>query len=181
MSGTGGEKLIIVGAIAGAHGVRGDVRVKSFTADPEDCFAYGPLLGADGECLIEAQTIRPAKAHFIVTPSETRTREAWDGLKGTLLHVPRSALPVTDEDEFYVEDLIGLAVFAGGSEPVGKVKAVQDYGAGDLIEVQPVAGGKSIFIPFTLEDVPMVDLGYGRLTVAEWALWADESEADREP
>lgn len=178
MSGQGGDRLIVVGAIAGAHGVRGDVRVRSFTADPEACFSYGPLLGPDGAVLLEPETVRPAKSHFIVTPRHPREREAWDALKGTRLHVPREALPSTDEDEFYVEDLVGLAVHAGGAEPVGRVKAVQDYGAGDLIEVQPSGGGKSVFIPFTLEDVPGVDLAAGRLTVADWALWSDEGEGD---
>ncbi|NBC21368.1 MAG: 16S rRNA processing protein RimM [Alphaproteobacteria bacterium] len=177
MSGRGGDRLIVVGAIAGAHGVRGDVRVKSFTADPEDCFAYGPLLGDDGAVLVEAASVRPAKSHFIVTPKQECTREAWDALKGTPLHVLRSALPDTGENEFYVEDLVGLTVYAGGSEPVGRVKAVQDFGASDLIEVQPIAGGKSRFVPFTLEDVPMVDLEAGRLTVADWALWADDGDA----
>ena len=176
MSASGTDMLIVVGAIAGAHGVRGDVRIKSFTGEPADCFSYGPLLGADGAVLIEAETVRPAKSHFIVTPRQPRTREAWDDLKGTRLHVPRTSLPDTGENEFYIADLVGLSVYAGGAEPIGRVKSVQDYGAGDIVEVAPGNGGQSVFIPFTLEDVPLVDLATGRLTVADWSLWDDGAD-----
>ena len=170
------DRLVVVGALMGAHGVRGDVKLKSFTAEPEDLFAYGPLLDGDGSVLLEVQSARPAKNHFVVTPAAPRSREDWDAMKGTLLHVPRDVLPPAEEDEFYVQDLVGLAVYAGGEQPVGSVKAVQNYGAGDLIEVLPSAGGKSVLIPFTLDDVPTVDIGTGRIEVTSWELWVEESE-----
>lgn len=173
-------KRVVVGAIIGAHGVRGDVRVKSFTAMPDAIFSYGPLLDAAGECLLEVKSARPAKDHFIVTPKAPRQKEEWDALKGTKLHVPRAALGDADEDEFFIDDLVGLTVFAGGDAPVGTVKAVQNFGAGDLIEIQPEAGGKTVFVPFTHEDVPTVDVAAGRIVAASFDLWADESGSPEE-
>ena len=109
-SDAGNEKLIVVGAIKGAHGVRGEVRVKSFTAVPDDVFGYGPLLDEAGQIVLTPQSARPGKDHFIVRPKEQKQKEAWDALKGMLLHVPRANLPDTSDDEFYIEDLIGLPV-----------------------------------------------------------------------
>ena len=106
------ERLVVVGAIAGAHGVRGDVRVKSFTEEPDALFTYGPLISETGEPLLEALKIRPGKDHFIVTPKRPREKEDWDALKGTRLHVPRSVLPPPEPDEFYVDDLVGLSTRA---------------------------------------------------------------------
>lgn len=170
--------LVVVGAIAGAHGVRGEVRVKSFTADPDDLFAYGPLLDADGAVLIEARSVRPAKAHHVVMPAgPARQREEWEALKGTRLHVPRAALPPTEADEFYVEDLVGLAALDPGGNLIGRVRAVQDFGAGDLLEIQPEGGGRSVFIPFTQADVPDLDLAAGQLVIADWDTWASEDGA----
>ncbi|MEO0548584.1 MAG: ribosome maturation factor RimM [Pseudomonadota bacterium] len=168
--------LITVGQIAGAHGVRGDVRVKSFTGEPAALFDYGSLLSKTGEVLIEAQYVRAAKDHFVVTPAKPRQKEEWDSLKGTRLFVPRDRLPHTDEDEFYIEDLVGLDVRTGGEASIGKVKAVLNHGAGDVIEVAPAARGKTVLVPFTLDDVPVVDLASGHITVATFDLWADESK-----
>ncbi len=170
------SRLVVVGIIAGAHGVRGEVRVRSFTSDPYDCFGYGPLLDGEGQELLQPARVRPAKSHFIIVPEQPRTREDWEGLKGTRLHVPREALPQTDADEFYIEDLVGLSVHDGGEAVIGRVRAVQDFGAGELIEIEPVAGGKSVLVPFTVEDVPLVDLAAGRLVVADWATWSDAGE-----
>ncbi|MCI4644687.1 MAG: ribosome maturation factor RimM [Hyphomonadaceae bacterium] len=172
------DDLIVVGALAGAHGVRGDVRVKSFTQVPEDVFSFGPLLGEDGAVLLEAKSARPAKALFIVMPKAPRQREEWDAMKGTRLYVPRSALPEPEEDEVYVDDLVGLAVVAPDGTALGKVKAVQNFGAGDLLEIAPAGGGGAVYIPFSEEDVPEVDLETGRLVVASWQLWAGGDEAD---
>ncbi|CAN0567074.1 unnamed protein product, partial [Laminaria digitata] len=119
------ERQIVVGVIKGAHGVRGDVRVKSFTADPDDVFTYGALTDEAGKPVLTPQSARPGKDHFIVRPKEQKQKEEWDAMRGTLLHVPRAKLPETDDDELYIEDLVGLQVFAGGNEPAGTVKAVQ--------------------------------------------------------
>ena len=145
--------LVVVGVILGAHGVRGDVRVKSFTAEPDARFDYAPFLSENGEVLITPARARPAKDHYIVAPESARQKEEWDAMKGTKLYVPRDALPDPEDDEFYVDDLVGLEVFAGGDAPIGRVKAVLNHGASDLIEVQPKPSGKPVLIPFTLEDV----------------------------
>jgi len=171
------DELIVVAVIVGAHGVRGEVRVKSFTAEPEAVFAYGPLKNDTGKTLVNPVSVRTAKDHFVVTPKVSLEKEAWDGLKGTLLHVPASVLPPVDEDEFYIRDLVGLEVFAGGDVPVGTVHAVHDFGAGDILEVTLPEGGKSAMIPFTQEDVPAVDLKAGRIICATFDLWTEQTDA----
>lgn len=173
--------LVVVAAILGAHGVRGDVRVKSFTADPEAVFDYAPLLSEDGTLLIDPVRARPAKDHFIVSPETARQKEEWDALKGTKLYVPRERLPEVEEDEFYIDDLVGLDVFGGGNEKLGRVKAVLNHGAGDLIEVQCEAQRKPVLVPFTLIDVPVVDLKRARIVVSDFDTWADESKPEDAP
>ena len=172
------DDLVVVGAIAGAHGVHGDVRIKSFTADPEALFTYGPLLGEDGAVLLQAASHRPAKGHFVVKPNPPRTREDWEALKGTRLHVPRSTLPRAEPDEFYVDDLIGLDAISETGERLGRVKAVQNFGAGDLLEIQPATSGKSVLIPFTEADVPALNIDKRQLTIASWRIWTEEDDAD---
>lgn len=171
------DNLIVVGAIKGAHGVRGDVRVKSFTSDPEAVFDYGPLLDKAGVAIVTVKSTRMAKDHFIVCAKETRTKEEWDALKGALLYVPRMALPAVEEDEFYISDMVGLDVYAGGDTAVGKVEAIQNFGAGDLVEIKPLRGGKSILVPFSRTDIPAVDIIAGRMIVPafdEWLAAEDE-------
>jgi 16S rRNA processing protein RimM len=180
MSAGADSKMIVVGVLKGAHGVRGEVRVKSFTADPDAVFDYGPLLDAAGKPVLTPKSARPGKDHFIVRPKEQKQKEDWDALRGTLLHVPRASLPEADEDEFYIEDLVGLDVFAGGSERAGRVRAVQDFGAGDLLEID-LAGGGSVLVPFTLADVPVVDLAARRLVVASLDDWIDAGEGAPPP
>lgn len=168
--------LVVIGVILGAHGVRGDVRIKSFTAAPEALFDYAPFLDEHGAPLIDPIKARPAKEHFIVSPEAPKQKEEWDNLKGTKLYVPRNALPEPEEDEFYIEDLIGLDVFAGGDTKIGRVKAVLNHGAGDLIEVQSKDRPKPVLVPFTLDEVPVVDITLGRIVIADFETWADESK-----
>ncbi|MAN47279.1 MAG: 16S rRNA processing protein RimM [Hyphomonas sp.] len=172
------NRLIVVGAIKGAHGVRGEVRVKSFTALPEDVFGYGALMDEAGKPVLTPVNTKPGKDHFIVRPKEQKQKEEWDALKGTLLHVPRSRLPDTEDDEFYIEDLIGLSVFAGGNEPAGMVRAVQNFGADDLLEIRLKDRGATILVPFTLVDVPTVDLASGRVVIPDLTTWAEQDEGD---
>jgi 16S rRNA processing protein RimM len=106
------NKRIVVGALKGAHGVQGEVRVKSFTTEPGDLFTYGPLTDADGNVLVTPVSARSGKDHFIVAAREKKQKEEWDALKGALLHVERAILPEAEDDEFYIEDLVGLAVHA---------------------------------------------------------------------
>ena len=173
------EKLVVLGMIAGAHGVRGDVRVKSFTEDPDALFTYGPLLSERGEPLLEATKARPVKDHYIVTPESPRSKEEWDALKGTRLHIPHSALPAPDNDEFYIEDLVGLIAFDRDGRKVGTVKAVHNFGAGDLLEILPAeTGTPSYFVPFTLENIPGINFGIRQVIIADPATWADTRTDD---
>ena len=169
------QDLVTVAAIMGAHGVRGDVRVKSFTAEPDALFDYAPFLLESGEVALDPVRARPAKEHFVVTPKKLRQKEEWDALKGTRLYVPRAVLPAPEEDEYYVDDLVGLDVFAGGNTPIGRIKAVLNHGAGDLIEVQVLASGKPVLVPFTHQDVPVIDFDLSRIVIADFELWADQS------
>ncbi|MHA3915128.1 ribosome maturation factor RimM [Halovulum sp. GXIMD14793] len=147
---------ICVGAIAGAFGVRGEVRLKSFCADPGAIADYAPLTTEDGGTSYEVTITRPIKNGFAARLSGVPTREAAEALKGTRLYAPRDRLPALPDDEFYHTDLIGLEVFDTGGARLGKVSAVHDHGAGDLLEVS--FGGKSVLLPFTQEAVPTIDL-----------------------
>ena len=147
------SKLVVVAQIAGAFGVKGEARVRSFTDDPAAAFTYGPLLDADGRVVLTPVKHRPLNEGFGVTTAEKKQREEWEAMRGTLLHAPREALPEPEEDEgeVYVADLIGCQVVHADGRVLGVAKAVHDFGAGDLVEVQP-STGQSYFLPFT-EDV----------------------------
>ena len=101
-----------------------------------------------------------------------KQKEEWDALRGRLLHVPRARLPDADEDEFYIEDLAGLDVYAGGETPAGRVRSVQNFGSGDLLEVEVLVLPSTVFVPFTRADVPVVDMAARRLTIPELEEWS---------
>lgn len=177
MAGKPDDRLIAVGVLKGAHGVRGEVRVKSLTADPEAVFTYGPLRDAAGAVILTPKSIRPGKDHFIVQPREALQKEAWDALRGTFLHVPRSRLPAADDNEFYVEDLVGLIVRDADGASAGRIRAVQNYGAGDLLEVEINGRSGTVFIPLTLSDVPVINIAAGCVDIPALADWASEPDA----
>ncbi len=157
---------VCLGQIGAAHGVRGEVRLRSFTADPEAIAGYGPLETEDGR-VVEIKALRPAKDHFVATLSGVADRNAAEKLANTKLYVPRERLPEPEEaDEFYHADLIGLAVVDRGGTQLGTVIAVHNFGAGDLIEVQQAAGGATQMLPFDAATVPVVDIAAGRIVVA---------------
>lgn len=161
----GEKKRICLGALAGAHGVRGEVKVKSFTEDPENVAAYGSLQSEDGNRSFTLTLVRETKpALFVARAPEITSREEAEELKGTRLYVDRDRLPPPGEDEFYHEDLIGLAARDPGGGPVGRVKAVHNFGAGDILEIQP-ATGKTLLVPFTQEAVPVLNFDQGWLRV----------------
>lgn len=155
---------ICVGAIMGAFGTRGEVRLKSFCAEPADIGTYGTLVSEDGSRSFEVTIDRPVKGGFAARIKGVRYRDEAEALRGTRLFVARAALPSLPDDEFYHSDLIGLTVVDTGGAEIGRVKAVQDYGAGDILEIQR-RGGKDVLLPFTAEVVPTVDLAAGRLVV----------------
>jgi 16S rRNA processing protein RimM len=156
---------ICVAQIGGAHGIRGEVKLKSFTADPMAVKDYGPLMSEDGSTTFEIEALRPAKGHLVARLRGVEDRDAAERLAQLRLFVPRERLPPPAADEFYYVDLIGLvAVTADGTE-VGTVVAVHDFGAGDILELRPRAGGATIMLPFTDAFVPAVDVAAGRVTV----------------
>ena len=156
---------ICLGQIGAAHGVRGEVHLHSFTADPVAIATYGPLESEDGR-VFEIESLRPAKDHFVATFSGIADRNAAEELVNIKLYVPRNRLPEPQEpDEFYHVDLIGLAVVDRDGQTRGTVIAVHNFGAGDLIEVQPDAGGKTELLPFDAINVPKVDLDARRIVV----------------
>ncbi len=157
-------KLVVMGIITGAHGVRGEVKIKSFTDNPADIAAYGRLLLDDGPREVKILRLRPAKGLFIAKLDGIDDRNAAEALKGCKLKLPRERLPEPEEDEFYHEDLLGLRVEDEGGQALGRIKAVQNFGAGDLLEVQPERGA-SFYVPFTRRDVPEVDIAGGRVIV----------------
>ena len=158
-----GSDLICLGAIAGAYGVRGEVRLKSFCAVPESIADYGPLVTEDGHAF-DVTLTRPISGAYAARLSGVTTKEAADALKGVRLHVARERMPPPDEDEYYHADLIGVAVYDTGGVHIGAIKAVQDHGAGDILEVSR-PGLAELLVPFTRTAVPTVDLGAGRIIV----------------
>jgi 16S rRNA processing protein RimM len=157
---------ICVAQIGGAHGLRGEVKLKSFTADPMALTGYGPLTTEDGLATFEIEALRAGKDHLIARFRGVGDRDTAERLANVRLYVARERLPPLATDEFYHADLIGLtAVNADGSE-IGTVVAVHDFGAGDIVEVQPRGGGTSIMLPFTAAFVPSVDIANRRIVVA---------------
>lgn len=160
------ENLILVGRVAGAFGVKGEVRITTFTADPMGLAAYGPLLRKDGSPGLTLTALRPAKAGVIARSPQIATPEEADRLRGLELFVPRDALPPPDdEDEFYLTDLVGLTAVDPQGLVLGKVLSVENYGAGDLIEVKPAGGGQTWLIEFTRENAPTVSIMEGKIVL----------------
>jgi len=156
---------VCLGQIGAAHGVRGEIRLRSFTADPAAIAHYGPLETEDGR-VFEIEALRPAKDHFVATLSGVADRNAAERLANIKLYVPRQRLPQPDApDEFYYADLIGLAAVDRAGRPLGTVVAVHNFGAGDLIELRPTEGEPTQLLPFDAATVPEVDLKGGRLVV----------------
>jgi 16S rRNA processing protein RimM len=157
------DELVCLGAIAGAWGVRGAVRLKSFCADPAAIATYGPLVTEDGRSF-GVSMLKPLAGAFAANLTGIATREAAEALKGTRLYTPRARLPALVEDEFYHADLIGLEVVDTGGAVLGRVRAVADHGAGDILEIAR-PGAAEILVPFTRQAVPTVDLAAGRIVV----------------
>jgi len=154
---------VCVGAIAGAFGVRGEVRLKSFTAAPEDIAAYGPLVTEDGARSFDVTLTGRAKTALTARLSGISSREQADALRGTRLCVPRDRLPDLAEDDFYHADLIGLDVYDTGGALLGRVTSVFNHGASDLLEVRVPGSGPAVLLPFTRQAVPTIDLAGGRI------------------
>ncbi|HDR27531.1 ribosome maturation factor RimM [Rhodovulum sp.] len=157
------EPRVCVGVIGGSFGVRGEVRLKSFCAEPESIADYGPLFTEDGKRSFAVTLTRPVKGGFAARLTGIATKEQADALKGVRLHADRAALPALPDDEFYHADLIGLEVLDTGGKVLGRVRAVHDHGAGDLLEIHGPGLTSTVLLPFTAACVPTVDLAAGRL------------------
>src|SRR6202140_3075737 len=155
---------ICIARIGAAHGVRGAVKLWTFTEDPLAVKAYGPLLTKDGARQIEVTHAREAKDHLVATLKGIATREDAERLNGVELYIAREKLPATGEDEYYHADLIGLAAVTPANEPLGRVVAIHNFGAGDIIEIAPPQGA-TMLLPFTNAVVPSVDLAGGRVVI----------------
>ncbi|HEY2357303.1 MAG TPA: ribosome maturation factor RimM [Phenylobacterium sp.] len=158
-----GDALIQVGRVAGAFGVKGEVRITTFTAEPLALVDYKSLLREDGSPGLTVLGGRVAKGGVVVRTKEIETREQAEAARGMKLYVPRAILPEPDdEDEFYIADLIGMDVVSLEGDLLGRVRSVRDFGAGDLLEVAPPAG-ESWWLPFTKDAVPEVQIDAGRI------------------
>ena len=157
--------LICIGAIAGAFGVAGEVRLKSFCSEPADIGAYGPLSTEDGSRSFQITLTRPVSGGLGARIEGVKTKEQADALRGTSLYVARDRLPNLPDDEFYHADLIGLSAYDTGGELIGKVTAIHNHGAGDIVEISPTRHKSALLLPFTKAIVPNVDLSAGRIVV----------------
>lgn len=162
---TSPDRLIMVGRVSGAFGVRGEIRITTHTEDPMALLAYRDLRREDGSVALTLTAARPGKGGIMAKAKEVTTPEQANALRGLRLHVPRSVLPPANEDEFYLVDLIGLKAVTPEGETIGEIKAVPNFGAGDLLEIQPVAGGHSWYLPFTKAAAPTVDIAAGHVVV----------------
>ena len=155
--------MLCIGTIAGSWGVRGEVRLKSFCAEPEAIGDYGPLFTEDGKTSYKVTLTRPVAGGLGARLSGVATKEQADALKGVNLYVSREKLPSLGDDEFYYADLIGLDVRDTGGADIGKVLAVHNHGSTDLLEVMGPGMKDSLLIPFTRAIVATVDLAARRI------------------
>ena len=160
----GSVQRVCLGVVTAPHGVKGMVRVKSFTAEPDALGQYAPLETERGERLA-LEVLGAAKGVLLVRVKGIDDRDAAERLKGTRLYLPRDLLPPPEDEEYYHADLLGLAASLGDGTELGRVAAIHDFGAGATIEIAP-ATGAPILVPFTRAAVPVVDLEGGRIVVA---------------
>ncbi len=164
LPGAGDAARICLGAITGAHGVKGRVRIKSFTAEPQAITSYGPLTDERGERRFTVELTGESKGTLLAAIEGVDDRDAAEALRGTRLYVDRAALPEPEEEEFYQADLLGLVARHRDGTALGKVVAVHDFGAGASLEIVDEAG-KTVIVPFTSAAVPSIDIAAGTLVV----------------
>lgn len=160
------QERILVGQFGAAHGVKGELRLKSYTQDPAAIGRYGQLYDASGARQFEIVALRPLKDDlFVARIKGIATREAAEALTNTALYLPREALPVAEEEEFYHADLIGLATRLKSGEEIGTIVEILNFGGGDILEIAPREGGETLLVPFTKAAVPIIDVAQGHVTV----------------
>jgi len=158
-----GQELICVGTVTGSYGVRGEVRIKSFCAIPDEIETYSPLSNEDGTQSYSLHLIRAIKGGFTARLGGVETKEEGDAIKGLRLFARRDQLPSLPDDEYYHTDLIGLDVYDTGGALLGQVRQVLNHGASDLLEIHGAGLQEAVLLPFTLAAVPTVDLESGRI------------------
>lgn len=161
----GNPDRLLVGEIGAAQGLKGEVRLRSYTQDPADIAAYGPLQDEAGTKTISIERVRVTPKALIARIKGVGTREAAEALNRTKLYVGRDALPEAAEDEWYVADMIGLRAVSPEGEAIGTVTAVHNFGASDILEVERSDGGAAMLVAFTDAAVPKVDIAAGRLVL----------------
>jgi 16S rRNA processing protein RimM len=167
---------VCVARIGAAHGVRGAVKLWTFTEDPLAVTRYGPLSTKDGARAFEVAHAREGKGHLVATLKGVTSRNEAERLNGLELYVAREKLPTTDEDEYYHADLIGLAAVTTADQSLGKIVAIHNFGAGDIVEIAPPKGA-TLLLPFTNAVVPTVDIAGGRVVIE----LPQETEGDEPP
>jgi 16S rRNA processing protein RimM len=174
-----GGARICLGQIGAAHGVRGEVRLYSFTAEPEAIAGYGPLETEDGG-VVQIESLRRAKDHFVAKLAGIADRSAAERLTNVKLYVLRERLPAPDQpDEFYHADLIGLRAMTREGEDLGRIVALRNFGAGDILEIAPKAGGETVLLPFTKAVAPEIDIAGGRIVIAPPRVIEGEAGGER--
>jgi len=157
---------ICVAQIGAAHGLRGEVRLRSFTEDPMAVTSYGPLESEDGARRFEIEALRPSKDHFVARLKGVGDRDAAEKLRNTDLFISRDKLPkIDEEDTYYHADLVGMSAITPEGVPLGNVTAIHNFGAGDLIEIATTAGGEPLLLPFTETVVPNIDTALRQITI----------------
>jgi len=157
---------ICVARIGAAHGVRGEVKLWSFTEDPAAVAHYGPLETQDGTRCFEIEALRAAKDHFVARIAGVNDRDAAEKLRNIELYIPRARLPKIEEaDTFYHADLVGLDAVTPDGARVGTVHALHNFGAGDIIEIAPDGGGEPLMLPFNETTVPKIDVAARQIVV----------------
>lgn len=164
---TPSQKLIVIGKIVAAHGIQGQVKIKTFLENPLDINKYGPVQNEEGSVFFQIKPLHAKGDVVVVSLKSVTDRNQAEALRGTELYVGRENFPELDDNSFYNEDLIGLEVHNSFGESVGIILSVQNFGAGDLLEVQDPKTFQAIFVPFRDEAVPTVDLEKGFVVVED--------------
>jgi 16S rRNA processing protein RimM len=158
-------RFILIARVAGAFGVRGEIRISAFSGEPLALLGYRTLCDADGKAVLTLTGGRAAKDALIARAAEVPTREAAEALKGLELYIGRDALPEPDEDEFYVADLVGLQVRDQAGAVIGRIKSMENFGAGDLLEIAPINGSPTSWLAFTRDNVPELHISDGYVVI----------------
>jgi 16S rRNA processing protein RimM len=173
------SRPVLLGVFGAAHGVKGELRLKSYTADPLAIASYAPLTGEDGRAIV-IRSARPLKGDMLVVSIDgVSDRGAAEALTNRHVYAPREALGTAgEEDEFFHADLIGLAAVTAEGSPFGRVVAVHEFGAGDILEIAPEGGGPALLLPFSKAVVPTIDVAAGHLVVLPPAETGDAEHRD---